>query len=265
MKNNAKGKMNTYIKYGLIMLVCITVGGVVGAFTSFFDMAPVADVVKGGIQVVQTYILPVMAVLLVLSVLFGEILLNRLSVLFNKAKDVSDEDGDKIEYQMEKMGAIGTTGNVFFDVLAIVMLMNGFSVRYIESLAGEDGALFSLLAAMVIFIIIFFYSGLWSVRYVKKIQRICPEKKADPTSLKFQKQWLESCDEAEREIIYQSSYKTYLFLSQFLPVLLCVTMIGHLLWNTGAMAVFIVGIVWLVMTWSYCRSCVKLQKSKINM
>lgn len=265
MKNNTKSKMNTYIKYGLIMLVCITAGGIAGAFLSSFDLNPVADAAKDVIRLIQAYILPVMAGLLVLSILFGEILLNRLSVLFDKVKDMSDEEGDKIEYRMEKMGAIGTTGMVFFDVLAISVLMNGFSVHYIESLKGENSALIFLLAAMMIFIVIFFYSGLWSVRYVKKIQRICPEKKADPTSLKFQKQWLESCDEAEKEIIYQSSYKTYIFLSQFLPVLLCVTMIGHLLWNTGAMAVFVVGIVWLIMTWAYCRNCVKLQKSKINL
>ena len=46
--------------------------------------------------------------------------------------------------------------------------------------------------------------------YIKLVQRIYPDKKGDPTSINFQEQWLASCDEAEKEEIYEASYKTYL-------------------------------------------------------
>ena len=47
----------------------------------------------------------------------------------------------------------------------------------------------------------------------KAIQIAHPYMKGDPSDKNFQKKWLESCDEAEREMIYRSSYKTYMRLN----------------------------------------------------
>ena len=46
---------------------------------------------------------------------------------------------------------------------------------------------------------------LWhaQARYVKLLQKIHPEKKGDIASKDFHKQWLESCDEAEKEAVYK--------------------------------------------------------------
>ena len=55
---------------------------------------------------------------------------------------------------------------------------------------------------------------------MKCVQRVYPEKKGDPASRKFQKEWLESCDEAERAMIYQSAYKSYMTANKTIPLLL---------------------------------------------
>lgn len=115
-----------------------------------------------------------------------------------------------------------------------------------------------------IFLICYIYDGFWQVRFVKNTQRAYPEKKGDPASLNFQQQWLESCDEAEKEVIYQSAYKSYIQVSRCIPILLLITMLGHLFFNTGLMAIVVVAVVWLVATLSYLRSCVRLKGSKIG-
>ena len=97
------------------------------------------------------------------------------------------------------------------------------------------------------------------------IQKIYPDKKGDPTSLKFPKQWLESCDEAEKEMVYQSAYKAYMALGKMIQILLCATMILHLVFHTGILAVIVVGVIYLTMTLTYHRSCVSLQKAKLNL
>lgn len=82
--------------------------------------------------------------------------------------------------------------------------------------------------------------------------------------MKFQKQWLESCDEAEKMLIYQSGYRTYCFMSVLLPFLTVVTMLGHLFYNTGLLAIFVVGFLWIAMVSSYCYFCTVSRKRKLN-
>ena len=97
------------------------------------------------------------------------------------------------------------------------------------------------------------------------LQKTPPEKKGDPSSAKFQEQWLESCDEAEKEMVYQSAYKAYMALGKMIQILLCATMILHLVFHTGILAVIVVGVIYLTMTLTYHRSCVSLQKAKPNL
>ena len=80
-------------------------------------------------------------------------------------------------------------------------------MKYIEA---ENHA-YSFLVACVIFITIYVYLYFWQIRYVKLLQKTHPEKKGDPPSPKFQEQWLDSCDEAEKEVIYRSAYKAYIY------------------------------------------------------
>ena len=82
-------------------------------------------------------------------------------------------------------------------------------------------------------------------------------------SWKFQKQWLEHCDEAEKEQIYESSYQTYLFLSKLLPITMVFAMLANLLYNTGILAVILLALVWVASTVYYTHSCVAYRKKKI--
>lgn len=106
---------------------------------------------------------------------------------------------------------------------------------------------------------LFFYCGMAQARYVKLLQKVHPEKKGDIASKDFHKQWLESCDEAEKEAVYQSSYSTYIFSGKLIGILLVVTMIAHLFFNTGVFAIVVVGVIYLCITIKYCVSCVKLK------
>ena len=108
----------------------------------------------------------------------------------------------------------------------------------------------------------YYYSCFGSINEAEETH---PEKKGDPSSAKFQEQWLESCDEAEKEMVYQSAYKAYMALGKMIQILLCATMILHLVFHTGILAVIVVGVIYLTMTLTYHRSCVSLQKAKLNL
>lgn len=132
-------------------------------------------------------------------------------------------------------------------------------MKYIES-----GKSRYFLFACIIFILCYFYDIYLSVRYVKAIQAAHPEKKGDPTSSKFTEQWLESCDEAEKEIIYKSAYKTYIVLNKVIPILLLLTLIANMFLNTGILAVLVVAVIYLVTGMTYIRSCMVSKAKRIG-
>lgn len=259
-----KKKMNTYVKYGLTMLICCIVGGVIGFLSFYFhDSTSMHEVITSVIRLIQQNILPIFIILFIISVLIGEIALHKLNVLGNELTTADDDRSDWLEYKMERVGGLGLICNTAIMALSLVLLSTAYSMEYMKQIA-QSISLFQLLAACIIFILLFVYNGFWQVRYVKMIQRFYPDKKGDPASAKFQEQWLESCDEAEKEEIYQASYKTYRTMSTLLPILIVLTMCSHLLWNTGIMAVVVVGIVWITLVTSYCQSCIQKKKTRLN-
>ena len=196
-----------------------------------------------------------------MTVILEELCFHKLKGICEKQITAEDEECDQLEYEEEKTGAFGTNLNVLSQVVSIFFLTFGYSMKYIET----DDHAYSFLVACVIFVAAFIYIYFWQIRYVKLLQKTHPEKKGDPSSTKFQEQWLESCDEAEKEMVYQSAYKAYTALGKMLQILLCATMLLHLVFHTGILAVIVVGVVYLTMTLTYHRSCVSLQKAKLNL
>ena len=172
-----------------------------------------------------------------------------------------DEVCDRLEYEYEKAGAFGMKANIITQALCMLVLSTGYSMKYIGTEASRSG---HFLLVCIIFVLYFVYAGFWQARYVKCVQRVYPEKKGDPASRKFQKEWLESCDEAERAVIYQSAYKSYMTANKTIPLLLVVAMLCHLFFDTGIMAVVLLAAVWIIVMLSYLNSCVRIRREKLG-
>lgn len=255
-------KMNSYIKLAIILLLSAVAGGVIG-FLGGMIMDKGGEHIGSAFHLViiqfQRMMLPIMVLLTVVSVVFGEMNLQKQKALCKKILETEDEECDRWEYEEEKSSAWGVTVNTLSMVLCVLVLSGGYSARYLES--GHNR---SFLIVCLVFLACYAYDGFWQVRYIKVIQSAYPEKQGDPASPKFQQQWLESCDEAEKEIIYQSAYKSYIRVGQWIPALLLVTMLGQLFLNTGVLAIIVVAVIWLVVTVTYVRSCVKLRAAKLR-
>lgn len=258
-----KNKKHTYLHYALLFLLFTGGGAVAGvAFSAVGNhisgsMAAAGDVILKGVG--ENMIL-LMALDVAMAVILGEVSLSRmkkLSVLLERAED---EAADLLEYKIEKAGSVGIIGNQIAIVAGIILV----ALWYSDFSRNPENKESVVLAGAVLLIAGCFYQGFWQVRYVKLIQKMEPTKKGDPTSMKFQKQWLESCDEAEKTLIYQSSYRTYCAMSVLMPFLIVVTMLGHLLYNTGLLAIFVVGFLGIAMVSAYCYFCTVSRKRKLN-
>lgn len=263
MSKKEKKKMNTYLKYGLILAVCLIVGGMLGYNVMVFEgkLLTMTHVMGVVISFARENMLMELLVVFVLEVVLGEYYLNKIKKLGEASQTAEDEEGDIIDYELEKAGAMGIGCNNLLGFLAIVILSTGYSLTYIKEKSGSTSILW-LLAAFVLFVIIYIYNGYWGVRMVKYQQKLEPSHKGDPASRKFAEEWLQSCDEAEQELIYQSAYKSYQTLANVVPIVMVITMLAHMIWNTGIMAIVATGFIWLLQSTSYCRSCVQKRKMK---
>lgn len=262
MKQNDKDKTRTYKRTGLFMLVSALFGGAVGFLVIFVTdgrQDSILSAMSGILSIIQDIMLPSLLLLTAATIILGEHSLRKLRFIGKKVLETEDEECDRWEYEEEKTGAFGLMTNILSQILCILILSAGYSFKYIAS-----GNHRTMLASCAVFLACYAYDGLFQARYVKTVQAAHPEKKGDPSSIKFRQQWLDSCDEAEKEMIYQSAYKTYTCMNTGLPFLLVITMIGHLLFDTGLMAIIVVAAIWLLMAGSYLHSCVSLKGTKIT-
>lgn len=241
-----KEKKSSYFTATWKMLAAVIIGGIAGGVS-----VVIYELMKKGIDAgirtingtIQQYIFPALIIIAVVTVVVGEYSLYRL----------------KNVYKEIKWGAWTSGVNLVSQVACIIILSFGYSLKYIES-----GKSRYFLFACIIFILCYFYDIYLSVRYVKAIQAAHPEKKGDPTSSKFTEQWLESCDEAEKEIIYKSAYKTYIVLNKVIPLLLLLTLIANMFLNTGILAVLVVAVIYLVTGMTYIRSSMVSKAKRIG-
>ena len=257
-------KMGTYKKMGLILLAGAAGGGLFGALLGAGMELYGSGIASGAgtvLSALQRVMLPLMIAIGAAGILAGESCIWKMKNIGEEIAGAEDEACDRLEYEYEKAGAFGMKANIITQALCMLVLSTGYSMKYIGTEASRSG---HFLLVCIIFILYFAYAGFWQARYVKCVQRVYPEKKGDPVSRKFQKEWLESCDEAERAMIYQSAYKSYMTANKTIPLLLVVAMLGHLFFDTGIMAVVLLAAVWIIVMLSYLNSCVKIRREKLG-
>ena len=257
-------KVNSYLRGIKIIALACVIGGVIGGVTGAirFVLLSRGVAVSGDwvLQQIRSLLVPILGIIFAVTVILEELCFHKLKEICEKQITAEDEECDQLEYEEEKTGAFGTNLNVLSQVVSIFFLTFGYSMKYIEA----DDHAYSFLVACVIFVVSYIYIYFWQIRYVKLLQKTHPEKKGDPSSTKFQEQWLESCDEAEKECIYQASYKGYQTVMKWAPILTFVALILHMFFDTVILAIVMPSVIWLVTSVTYCRACLQNKGEKLS-
>lgn len=93
-------------------------------------------------------------------------------------------------------------------------------------------------------------------------RRMNPEKHGSVYDSKFQKKWLESCDESERRQIGQACYRAYMVTTRLCLGLWLVLVILSMVFEMSLLPVFVLLLVWGVMQVTYTLECIRLSKRK---
>lgn len=87
-----------------------------------------------------------------------------------------------------------------------------------------------------------------------------PEKTASVYDMKFQKKWLETCDEAEKIIVGKCAFKAFNITNSMCSVLAVILAISALMFGIGFLPSFVVCLIWIVNMSIYCKECLKYSK-----
>lgn len=252
---NRKEDKKAFKKFIVIIIVSGLVGGVVG-----YTSAGTVEVQKRAAELLlsATRIVAPFG-----NVILATVMLIALSLLLRHCKkSFAGWDGeeetliDGIERKLS-CGLIATsiyTGISFFLFGAGVYVLDIAKAGRNMPWKGVAVTLLGVVYAMVV--IVFFQKEI--INFTKEIN---PEKHGSVYDARFQKKWLESCDELERLQAYKACYKAYNAVNYTCMGLWVFTTIGIMIWDFGMVPMMMVMIIWLVAVGTYGAACIRLTKN----
>ena len=238
-------------KFALTLLLSLLGGGVLGFFiglTNVFglDAAALAEGLNGVLSAVTPWGIPVTSVLTLGTAFF----LYRSAAKKYAAWGGGDEDetSESIENALSwvlLLSAVQLILNFFFLAALCVYCLDG-KTWVLASLA-----VFLLSCGLVIFA---------QQKVVDLERRMNPEKHGSVYDMKFQKKWLASCDESERQQIGQACYRAYLVTTRVCIGLWLVLVLLSMVLEMSLLPVFVLVLIWGVMQVTYTLECIRLSK-----
>lgn len=179
-------------------------------------------------------------------------------IVFNKRAEAWDgEDEEEIE-QIE--AGLGNPLAIANSMMIFNMLL--FSMHVWNTLCSDTAASAgSKVFGIIIFLINYAWIVVVSRLTVELEKKLNPEKKGDVLETNFSRKWEESCDEAQKMIIYEAGYRAYRAGMKACTFIWLATFISMFMFNTGLMPVFTVCIIWFVMMICYTVESGKLERN----
>ena len=210
------------------ILLCI-VGALIGGVAGYLVGANGIDTMSGDFKVVVSNYVELTApwIMLAIAVIIPIVLVP----YYRKAKkQLSQWDGEDEEV---------SGGTAMFE-----------SVNNMIGLTVSIAAFLGIMAEVVII----------QQKSVDCVKIMNPEKTASVYDMKFQKKWLETCDEAEKIIVGKCAFKAFNITNSMCSVLAVILAISALMFGIGFLPSFVVCLIWIVNMSIYCKECLKYSK-----
>lgn len=253
LENRAADK-KAFRRFILILACSLVFGFVLGIVTA--ATRGKQDILIAGIRSGLEVIAPFGSLVITTIVLVVTVIWIRQGRSLYATWDGEDEELiDRVERKLT-YGLIATSVNMILGYLFFSMgiyfmeLDDLYSVYSVVKIAGTFGGLIYTLYACTVL-----QKSL--VNFTKEIN---PEKQGSVYDMKFQKNWLKSCDESEQKQVHQAGFAAWRAGISTCLVLWVFAFIGMMSWNFGMMPVLMVITIWLVMTIRYHVECIRMSK-----
>lgn len=251
-------KKHSYIKMLGWMALGGVVGGILGFASVFAGVNGLLDLFTTlRVWIAQNNVL-LFGILTAITVL--------LSVLcYQKGEDYvrrcleseDDEEQDRLDDRYNFWASMGTTGTSIILFLAIALMAFRIDVAATGDLGG-------MLWGVGLFIAVAILCAFYQIAVIKQIRRKDPLKRGDASDLNFQKEWLAGCDEAEKRVMYEASYKALHITRLVLLIATAAAVLSEEMLGTGLMTVVFLTLCNIISTVVYSYYSMKLDKKKLE-
>lgn len=121
-----------------------------------------------------------------------------------------------------------------------------------------------VLPGLILFMFNTAFTLIMTVLTIKLTKILYPEKKGNPLDFNFDKEWIKSCDEAEKFVIYKASYRCYQLMNFVYCGVLTLFLLISIVINIGVFPYLLIGFLWITQTLIYAKSANKLQHGQLD-
>lgn len=245
-------KNRSLLRFIAIMSLSGLIGGIIGFSLSFLD-----DSFRNKVNYLFSSLYGISHYL---GITLGIILCSILSILYKNLTHCTQneiEDDEYFEKQHKKTNLLFLLTSINSVLQLYFIIISDLKVNHNEKI----GYTLFFLVAYIIFLFWGLYIEVKTINFLKKVN---PEKKGDPLSFRFQKDWIESSDEAERLITFHASYKSFQFMNRVYPILFIVLLLLNSIMSGAIFASNILVICYLLHIVSYYLFIGKLTDQKLS-
>lgn len=240
-------------RFLLLALVGAIVGGIVGFYSAKYDVDRLAGSMKSAGaffgQYVSSWILLAIAVITPIVVIPVYQKTKRLLLAWD------GEDESVCDIAEKKLNTV-----LLINGIALISAFFLISATYSGGFAMIEKHLNMYVLAIVTFLVILAEGIITQQKVVDIIKIMYPEKTASVYDLKFQKKWVDSCDEAEKIMIGRCAFEAFKVTNSVCGALSVILSISALMFDIGFLPSFVVCLIWLVNQCAYCRAAAKCSK-----
>jgi len=248
-----------------IVIACAAVGATIGFLSEVSDVQTWAQTLKHTASEVLFLISPYAVILLIfLPSVWALMVYRSAAKLYAKSETVEtleeeeilesyfDEAERKMSFSMAVLSVGTVAATMFF----------GITLSQAERQIDQRAVLYMI--SVAVFLLGSFISTRLSQLQIDMTKRMNPSKRGSVYDLKFHQKWEESCDEAEKLVIYRSSYKAFRSTCLACSAGWVVLGIGSFIFDYGPLPVIVISVVWLSIIITYYRESMRLEHGKIN-
>ncbi len=258
MDNNEIKKANRKAlpKFILIMVICLLVGGSIGFCAAKYGLNTLAGGMKSAGSFFGTYIAPwLMLTIAVILPVVCVLTYRSAKKLLSSWDGENEEISDTVDKKLSIVIWITNAALILSDFLIAASYSGGF-----EAFENENHIVLFIIGITAFFAIMI-EAVIIQQKCVDAGKKTNPEKTASVYDPKFQKKWMDSCDEAEKIMIGKCAFKAYAATNAVCTVLSIALAICALIFGIGFLPSLAVCLIWIVNQSVYCREALKYSKA----
>ena len=247
-------------KFLLFAAVCAIVGGVIGYYSGHGAADGGIDRLVGVLKETGAffgaYIAPWLMAVLAVIVPVVCIPIYRSAKKLAAAWDGENEDtSDTIDRRLSAV--IWLTSAVL--ILSYFLITASYSGGFAAFDSKDSSIIFFI--GVAAFFAIMIEAVIIQQKCVDTAKQTNPEKKASVYDMRFQKKWMEDCDEAEKIMIGKCAFKAYSATNLVCTVLAIVLAVCALVFEIGFLPSLVVCLVWMVNLSVYCKEAMRYSRA----